>query len=441
MEIESFLFCYAYISNMVYFIGIGGVSMSALAHFYRAQGLQVAGSDATESEITKKLHSCGINVYQQNLQAVESADLIVYSSAIHEDNVELKHAREIGKRIISRGEALGNLALGYEKVIAVAGAHGKTTTTALIAKIFTVAGLNPTVHIGGNLSEEESNFIIGGREFFITEACEYTDNFLYLHPHMGVVLNVEAEHLDYFGTFERVQSSFRKFLRQSENIIAPFEYSFQKRIYTYKNYHEDKNGLSFDCFKAGEFYISIKSTLHGLHNVKNILTAIEVAEFYGVKKEIISLAIANFKGVKRRFEKRPFKNGSTLIFDYAHHPKELEKTITIVRKLCKGKLIVVFQPHTYSRTKAFFEDFIKVLMADRIIIFKTYSAREEYDEAGDAYTLYNSLLSMGRNAVYSEDYHLLKTLTDLNSDDIVLVLGAGDFYDKCSEAENFALLR
>lgn len=415
-----------------YFLGIGGVSMSALALLLKHNGNEVAGYDAVKSEITHKLEQQGINVnYIDDFSQMQGSDVVVVSSAISQEDKGVLYAKSLGLQLISRGELLGRISRKYENVIAVSGAHGKTTTTALIAKIFKTAKLNPTVHIGGILAEEKSNLVVGDKHFFITEACEYKDNFLYLNPTFGVVLNVEAEHLDYFKTFENVKKSFRQFISQSQNYIAPYEFSGKRSLFSFENYSEDIKGMQFDCFKNGEKYLTIKSNLHGKHNLQNILTAVEVSDFYGVDKQYIQQGLANFKGVQRRFEKYEFTNGSTLIFDYAHHPTEIKKVVTTVRNICKGKLVVVFQPHTYSRTKAFFSDFVECLkFADKAIIFKTYSARELFDMEGDAFRLYE-VLKGEMSCQYSEDYHLLNAMNDLEKDDVVLVLGAGDFYDKC----------
>lgn len=415
-----------------YFLGIGGVSMSSLALLLKHNGNEVAGYDAVKSEITHKLEQQGINVkYIDDFSQMQGSDVVVVSSAISQEDKGVLYAKGLGLQLISRGELLGRISREYENVIAVSGAHGKTTTTALIAKIFKTARLNPTVHIGGILAEEKSNLVLGDKKFFITEACEYKDNFLYLNPTFGVVLNVEAEHLDYFKTFENVKKSFRQFISQSQNYIAPYEFSGKRSLFSFANYSEGIKGMQFDCFKNGKKYLTIKSNLHGKHNLQNILTAIEVADFFGVDKQYIQQALAEFKGVQRRFEKHEFTNGSMLIFDYAHHPTEIKKVVSTVRNICKGKLIVVFQPHTYSRTKAFFSDFIECLnFADEAVIFKTYSAREQFDAEGDAYRLYE-VLKEKIPCQYSEDYHLLNSIGNLGKEDVVLVLGAGDFYDKC----------
>lgn len=414
------------------FLGIGGISMSALALLLKQDGQKVVGYDSTPSELTKRLEGQGIRIYYNEiLTPLNHADIIVVSSAIKEDDKVLLYAKSLHKKIMTRGELLGQISKDYKNVIAISGAHGKTTTTALISSIFIAAGLNPTVHIGGLLCEQNSNVIAGTKDFFITEACEYKDNFLYLNPTLSVVLNVEAEHLDYFKTFENVQKSFLQFIKQSKNTIAPPPYSKEESYFSFKNYKEDISGLKFDCYYNDSFFIKIKCNLHGLHNVKNILTAIEVANFFGVRKKDIQKGIAYFKGVKRRFEKHRFYNGSTLIFDYAHHPTEIERVLATVKSICKGRLYVIFQPHTYSRTKLFFSDFVNCFKrADEVMIFKTYPAREPYDENGDAKRLYEVLSSFTRVS-YSEDYNILTSFGDLKENDVVLVLGAGDFYDKC----------
>lgn len=401
--------------------------MSALANILKAQGNHVEGSDSTISAQTMALEKRGIKVnFKPNYRGVSKADVIVVSAAIQDNNPELQYAKEIQKKILTRGELLGQIAKSYKHCIAISGAHGKTTTTALIAKIFEVAGLNPTIHIGGLLCENGKNYAIGDKEFFITEACEYKNNFLYLKPELGIILNVEAEHLDYFKTYENVKQSFLKFAKNSDNLINLSQILPQNLNFSAKNYVEDLQGIKFSCYKNGTFYADICCPLYGRHNEQNILVAISCADFYGIDKVSILHALSTFRGVKRRFEKREFYNGSTLVFDYAHHPTEIKRTLEVAKTLCKGKLQIIFQPHTFSRTKAFFDDFVKCFQNENVTIFKTYSAREDYDELGDA-----KRLSQALNCKYSEDYNILKSYKDLSKKDMILVLGAGDFYDLC----------
>lgn len=418
-----------------YFIGIGGISMSALAKLLFDKGYGVMGSDACKSKETEKLKKLGIKVnYKPNIKDVELSDIVVTSSAISDDNKELKEAERLNKQILTRGELLGQISKTYKHVIAVSGAHGKTTTTALIAHIFMEAGLQPTVHIGGIMQGYESNLIEGKNKFFITEACEYKDNFLNLHPDFSVILNIEPEHLDYFKTFENVKKSFKQFAKQSKNFIAQ-EGLFDKGLtlgkdYTYSNFLETINGIEFDYYKNNTFVFHVKCPLHGKHNVFNILAAIAVAEKYNIYGQLTQKALASFKGVKRRSESYQFKNNSKLIFDYAHHPTEIKCSINSIKKFCKGDLIVIFQPHTYSRTKKLFSEFLQAFDgADKLIIFKTYPAREKYDRAGSAKILAKAL-NKNKKCRYSTNYCILKKL-NVKQDDCVLVLGAGDFYDKC----------
>lgn len=408
--------------------------MSALAWLIKMQGYEVSGYDAVKSEITNRLASEDIRVdFQANFKALKDVDIVVISSAIPEDNEQVTYAKSLNKEILTRGQLLGQVASEYQNVIAVSGAHGKTTTTALIASIFMQAGKKPTVHIGGLLCENNSNLVIGEKGVFITEACEYKDNFLQLYATFGIVLNVEAEHLDYFKTFEGVKCSFRRFLSQCDNFIAPTEFGGKSLKFVCENAVEDENGLTLNVKKGGEFFGSVFCPVHGEHNIQNILTSIETADFFGIEKDDIVKGLANYRGVKRRFEKHKFPNNAKLIFDYAHHPTEIEKSIKTVKNFCKGRLIVLFQPHTYSRTKLLFSDFIRVLSGvDKVIVFMTYSARETYDELGDAKTLYY-VLREKVDCEYSEDFDLLSSLKhSLRPQDILLVLGAGDFYDRCN---------
>ena len=406
--------------------------MSALARLLHKEGCKVSGSDSTKSATTELLAKEEINVnFCTNLPAVERAETIVVSSAIPNDNEELVYAKKLGKKIMGRGELLGKIASKYHNVIAVSGAHGKTTTTALIASIFESAGKQPTVHIGGLLCEYDSNLILGKQDYFITEACEYKDNFLYLKPTFGVVLNVEAEHLDYFKTFEGVKCSFKRFVSQCEYCIAPSGFGGNLPKFSAKCIKEDECGLHLKLYREGKFYAKVDCGLFGLHNVTNIIAAVDCADYFRVSKEVVVQGLKAFKGVKRRYEQYRLGKGK-VIFDYAHHPTEIVKSIEVTRRYCKGRLTVIFQPHTYSRTKMLFNDFVNCFgsKVDNMIVFKTYSAREPYDFQGDAKRLCE-VLSLSRDCKFSEDYTLLETIkSSLAQDDIVLVLGAGDFYDK-----------
>lgn len=409
----------------LFFIGICGISMSALACLAKAEGHEVMGSDKNYSSPPACLK--GADIFPQPcLQGVEWADEIIYSSAIHEDCEELALARTLGKKTIVRGSFLGRISAGYEKVIAVSGSHGKTTTTAMIYHVLKVAGKHPTLHLGGILKDENSNVHLGDKEFFITEACEYHDNFLYLKPYIGVITNIEPEHLDYFKTFENEKQSYRKFQQNCESCIKTHNYHA-------KNIKINSEGqLAFEVYQGKSKIFDLQMKIGGKYNAKNALFCIDVCHKLGLSYCQIKLGLESFKGVKKRCEKIESSFPFQLFVDYGHHPKEIFESAKYFKAITKGKCIVVFQPHTYSRTRIFLENFVKSLSCfDQIICFKTYPAREEPCEGLDETALSKALRKSGKNSVACQNIDDLNNLLKgYCKDDVVVFLGAGDLPDK-----------
>lgn len=407
----------------VFFIGICGISMSALAYLTKQNGDMVKGSDINFFNIPKCLD--GIKIYNQPyLKGVEWADLIVCSSAIKK-SPELDLAKKLGKKIMSRGEYLALISRDYENVIAVAGSHGKTTTTAMIYHILSFCGKRPTLHLGGNLIGS-LNVIKNGKEFFVTEACEYHDNFLFLKPYLSVITNIEPEHLDYFKTFENEQKSFKKFKKNSNIVIENSEY-------TAKNVYINKHGkIAFNIYKNSLKVDRIHLQVGGKYNVKNALFAITACEKLGIDYKDIKRGLESFLGVKKRCEKIENNFEFLTFVDYAHHPKEILESAKYFKKITKGKCVAVFQPHTYSRTQKFFDEFVKSLsLFDEVICFKTYPAREKKEEGLDEKDLCKGLVKSGKNAFVCEDQDELKViLKKYEKKDLIVFLGAGDLPDK-----------
>lgn len=349
-----------------YELGIGGISMSALAIMLKEKGFEVSGSDDAESRATHMLIENGISVdVSINKEKIANADVIVFSSAIKFDNPQFVYAKKLGKKMMTRGEILGEISRNYEKVIAIAGSHGKTTTTAMLYEILNCAGKNPTLHLGGFRIEDKKNYALGDDEFFITEACEYCDNFLNLHPYIAVVTNVEKEHMDYFKNFENQLCSFEKFKRNSKYVIDSLS-GLEAR-----NVRHDKNGfLSFSIFENGQKVLRLHMHICEDVNTQNCLYAYKVAKILNIPNEIIKLGLERFQGVCTRFERMESKYFENIVCDYAHHPTEIAKTINSAKKIYKGKrLVVIFQPHTYSRTKALLPEFLKVFEKEECPIF------------------------------------------------------------------------
>ena len=419
-----------------YFVGIGGISMCALARILQSFGTQVFGSDIDKVQL-EKLSKSGFCVYfGHNKNNVKGdIDLLVYSSSIAPDNPEILKAKELGIKICNRGELLGLIAKQYKNVIAVSGAHGKTTTTSMIFEIFKTAKLNPTAHIGGIVRSENSNVVLGGKKYFITEACEFKDNFLYLCPTVGVVTNIEAEHMDYFKTTKRLKQSFAKFVSNCQYVVAKKKIVCKNKILIGKTGFHSQNHILCDdgCYKFDLMYkqkklFDVKLKIIGEYNVENAVFACAVAKHFGIKDIFIKTALENFEGVQRRFD--IIRREPMIIHDYAHHPSELKAVINAVKPWTKGKLIVVFQPHTYTRTLSLMTGFYQSFCCcDELLILKTYSAREKEILGGRAIDLYQNLKKRLSSKIYYFDrFEDCKKFLDkkIKKQDKILFLGAGN---------------
>lgn len=435
--------------------------MSALAILLKNKGFFVQGSNNEKNEETEMLISHEIPVfYSHHASNVQNADVVVYNSAIKESNPELSRAREMGLTVLTRAQLLGAVAKDYDTVIAVSGSHGKTTTTSLIGHILNMAGKHPTVHVGGVMINYHSNFLLGEKQIFVTEACEYKNNFHSLFPTTLVVLNIEADHLDFFQNYAAVEKSFQVMIDQSKslviyastNLTAPPSTTYfcmenyicnESELKTLKhptiwarNICYDCDGkYSYDCYQDTTLLGKIELGFPCEHNVKNSLAAIATCLKHGVAFQDIQTALKSFLGVKRRFETMGNIGKAKAIHDYAHHPTEIKSTIDSARKFCKGKIWVVFEPHTYTRTKALMPEFLEALAeGDEIMILPTYSAREEYLEGGDASDLARELKKLIPTIYAPQNWlEAQRTLKELaQKDDLILLLGAGSishFYE------------
>lgn len=432
------------ICGSFYFVGIGGVSMSALAKLLRESGKIVGGCDRAESLFTRELSELGIDVEITNEGDAAGYDALVYTDAVSSANQTILKAKRSGLYIVSRGELLAAFSKKFKKTIAVAGCHGKTTCTAMIAHIFGCADCKFCAHIGGS-DVKYSNAYINGYDYFITEACEYKKNFLKLAPDTAVVLNSDADHIDCYGSVENLKLAYHKFAGGADDVIKLFgdlndldgeTFGFDDRAQYYAKKIKSVNGkYSFTVYEGDCALGDIHLNAYGKHNVLNALAAVAVARKYGIDFEHISKGLADFCGVKRRFENIGRFNGAECIADYAHHPNEIKATLKTVRAISRGEIYVVFQPHTYSRTKTFFRQFVSVLSQVRkLLVYKTYAAREYYDDAGSALTLSQSL----KRAEYGDKpSDILKFLRSAKSGDTILFLGAGDIYDiACGVVKN-----
>jgi len=429
----------------LHFVGVGGVSTSALATYALNRNFNVSGSDVAKNTYVDALVKKGakITLYHDKSN-VEGADALVVTSAVGEDNPEVSTARLKGIPVFERAELLGEIVGGYKNSVAVSGSHGKTTATAMLSSVLIKAGLDPTVFLGGEYSDF-GNFRDGKSEYLVLEACEYKRNMLYIKPRIAVVLNVDDDHLDTYGTLNNEISAFREFASgriavinaDDENSKTLFNSSTvtfgidNLATYSAKNLKYNGSGYTFTACAYSRRLERINLKVMGIHNVYNALATIAVADVLGINIKTVKTALESFRGVKRRSECLGAIKGVTCYADYAHHPSEIKATISAFKESGVNPL-VVFQPHTYSRTKMLMKDFILSLKDERgLIVYKTYPAREKYDILGDAKTLCENLNSNGANCIYADNEESLFDSIDknLNGKDAVLVLGAGNIYD------------
>lgn len=434
-----------------HFIGIGGISMSALAQMLKSNGFYVQGSDEVKNDEVVKLLKKKVKVYIGHRESnVVGSDVVVMNSAIKEDNPEYVYAIKNNLFVLKRAELLGLIAELYKNVIAVSGSHGKTTTTAMISELFLNAGLKPTVHIGGVLNSIKSNYKLGNKKFFITENCEYQDNFLYVSPDLSIILNIDADHLDYFGNLKGVKSSFLKYAKNTKeggiNLVCgedkhssklfklenSVKFGKKKRFDIYAcNIMEYKSGFySFDVCFAKCNIGNIKLNIVGKHNINNALAVVFAGLIFGIGFDVIKSSIENFSGVKRRCEFVGKVNDAVIFHDYAHHPKQIEKMIDVAKRciLKEGKVIVVFEPHTYSRTKYLLQDFAKSFCGADVVLFApVYSARENECDGVNSKDLLVQTKKHVKNCVCLDGYEeIVKMLKHIVcSGDVVMILGAG----------------
>ena len=403
--------------------------MSALAVFLMQKGHHITGND-----INPNVQILGIDTAEnRKFSNIEKADFVITTGAILEDDEAVVFAQKLGKKIVPRARLLGEIAKGFENVIAVSGTHGKTTTTEMLAEIFIEAGLAPTVHLGGVSGKFGSGFLCGEKQFFITEACEYTNSFLALSPSVGVVLNVQPEHLDFFGTFENEMQSFLQFAHQCDVVVVPKGFGAKGAItfgaggdFCAQNVRKTKNGFSFDVFKNGQKVFRLRLNSFIKKNIENAVAACAVCDVFGIAPKHIQNALAGFCGVQRRAQ--IVCQNPKVIWDYAHHPDEITAVIQSARAHFKGeKIVAVFQPHTYSRTKALFGAFVPALgLADEVAILPTFAARENVLAGGGAKDLFNAIRAR-MPAQFFETHEAARKFIQNAGGKIVLVLGAGDF--------------
>ncbi len=437
----------------VHFIGIGGISMSGLAEILMREGFLVSGSDTGRTALTEHLESCGAKIYygQRAENIGEEVRLAVYTAAVHPDNPEYAEAVRRQTPIISRAQLLGQMMKNYGHALAIAGTHGKTTTTSMITEILLAEGLDPTVSVGGILHSIGGNIRVGGQELFVTEACEYTNSFLEFYPTMEVILNIEADHLDFFKDLEDIRRSFRRFaeklpedglLVMDGNIASPEDITdgLKCRVVTVSHGADGDYGVadlaydeegrpSFTVMKKGIPSGRICLGVPGEHNVYNALAAVAAAEALGAGMEGIRRGLEGFTGTERRFEKKGEVGGVTIVDDYAHHPQEIAATLAAAKHFPHKKLWCVFQPHTYSRTKAFLDDFAAALAAaDEVVLAPVYPARETDTLGVSSQDIAIRLEKEGIPVSCFPTFDEIETflLKNCSPGDLLITMGAGD---------------
>lgn len=437
----------------LHFIGIGGISMSGLAEIISHQGYTVTGSDMKHSLTTDHLEEIGISVFYGHHadNITDDVDLVIYTAAIHEDNPEIQAAKAKGIELMTRSVFLGLLMHHFEYPICISGTHGKTTTTSMLSHALLAAHLDPTISVGGILKAINGNIRIGHSKYFVTEACEYCDSFLDFFPKVGVILNIEEDHLDYFKDIHQIRSSFQKFSQKIpqdgflavngeidnlEDFLAPIDCKIEtfgleeKDNWVAKNitYNEKACG-SFDVYYNGEFMKHVVLHVPGKHNILNALSVCSVCHHLGVDLEVLNHGLEDFSGANQRFEIKGTINDITIVDDYAHHPTEIAATLSVANNYPHQNLYVVFQPHTYTRTRAFLDDFAKALStAQNVIVTDIYAAREKNPGDISANDIVTKMKALGKDALYMPNFDEIAAYLKANAKagDLIITMGAGN---------------
>ena len=433
----------------VHLVGIGGVSMCPLAEVLRGMGLSVQGSDMNESDSVLHLRSLGIPVAAgHSAENLGDCDFVIRTAAVHDDNPEIAGAVARGIPVYERAQAWGAIMRNYPNALCISGTHGKTTTTSMCAHIFLAAEKDPTVMIGGTLPLLHSGYRVGRGDTIILESCEYCNSFLSFFPTVAVLLNVEADHLDFFKDLEDIEHSFRRFAElvpENGFVIANGDdpgvraalRDFSRPVFTFgfdggadctaANLHEEEEHPVFDIVIRGKTYAHVKLRLYGRHNVYNTLAAASAAYVLGLPGSAVEAGLDAFTGAGRRFEHKGTYHGAEVYDDYAHHPGELHALLTAAKGLGYGRIILAFQPHTYSRTQKLFHEFVEELkIPDIAVLAEIYAAREQN-------TIGISSSDLCRNIPDSIYCSTLEKVTETlrllaQPGDLILTVGAGDIY-------------
>lgn len=438
----------------LHFTGIGGISMSALAEIMISRGFTVTGSDSHESKITDHLESLGAKIFYNQVAGNISSDIdvLIYTAAIKQDNPELVKAKELGIPLLTRAEFLGQIMLNYPMAIGVSGTHGKTTTTSMLSQIMLEGNTDPTILVGGIMPAIHGNTRFGHSDKLITEACEYTNSFLSFKPNMAIILNVAADHLDFFKDLDDIRHSFRKFAELVpddgflviNSDIDNLEYFTDglkckvitvgsdpaKSDYSATNIEFDQFAKgSYDLVVNGEKSFHVALNVTGEHNIYNSLAAIAAAHAMGISDENIKAGLTQYGGTDRRFQYKGKVGDVTIIDDYAHHPDEITATIKTAKHYPHKKMWVVFQPHTYSRTKSLLPEFGKALKeADAVVLADIYAAREKDTLGVSSLDVKKEIEKYGTEVHYYPSFSEIENflLESCSPGDLLITMGAGD---------------
>lgn len=437
----------------IYFIGIGGISMSGLAEVLLEKGFPVSGSDMKVSPLTHILEQKGANVLygHQYENITDDIDLVVYTSAIHPDNPEFIAMTDKQLPSLTRAQLLGQMMKNYETPIAISGTHGKTTTTSLVSEILLAADADPTLSIGGILKSIGGNIRVGHSDYFVTEACEYTDSFLSFFPKVSIILNIEEDHLDYFKDIHHIRDSFHRFahlLPDSGTLIINGDIPGVETVikdlncsvitygsspgfdyYPSEISYNETGCASFTLNRNGRDSQHFSLGIPGEHNIYNAIAAIALADLLFLDSNVVKQALSGFKGTDRRFEYKGSFNGTTIIDDYAHHPTEITATLKACSNYPHKTLWCVFQPHTFTRTKAFMKEFAQALsLADRIVLAEIYPARETDNLGISSYHLKKEVEALGKTCDYFPTFEEIEKFISSNCSpgDLLITMGAGD---------------
>ena len=447
---------FSYGAKNIHFIGVGGISMSALAEILQRRGHHVSGSDDIDSGVLDRLRGLGVKVFVPNAACniSDKTELVVYTAAVKADNPEFVAAKEMGIPLMERAALIGKMLPGYPENCCVSGTHGKTTTTSLVSDIFLEAELDPTILIGGHMNRDGMNYRVGESPYLVLEACEYNNSYHHWHPKIGVILNIDSDHLDFFGSLDGVTESFAKFA----NNISPDGYlvinrdvpgyesltanlpckvvSFGTDSATARFWADDvefdEGFPSFTIMDGDSNLAWVKLSLPGSYNMMNALAAFSAAYVMGVPARSIEAALCKSKGVKRRFEYKGMVNGAKIFDDYAHHPTEIRSCLRAAKARAEGgRLICLFQPHTYSRTKALLQDFAESFEdADHVSVLPIYPAREPFDASISSEMLVEGISKSGIEAAVCKTFDEAVSffLESLRPGDLFLTMGAGDAF-------------